>query len=261
MTGNVYRDGIETAQDRVIVALDGMDWPAATDCLTEVGPYVGMAKANALAQKVGWEATVNRFAELGALTMADAKYKDIPSTMAMHLINVTECAPTLITVHADNNLKALQATVTGRDLGKDNLVDPFRRAFKDRIGGILGVTVMTSYDEEDAISIYGDTPEKKVVQFAHTAAEAGLDGIVCSPKELRAIRAISALDHLITVVPGITPAWAAKPEDQARVATPAQAIRDGADFLVIGRAITKPPQNTSRKEAAMAIVDEISEVL
>jgi orotidine-5'-phosphate decarboxylase len=120
---------------------------------------------------------------------------------------------------------------------------------------------MTSYDKEDCQSIYGDTPEKKVVQFAETAAEAGLDGIVCSPKELKAIRAISEFDDLLTVVPGITPEWAKKPDDQKRISTPTEAITDGADFLVIGRAIIKPPEDIPRDEAAQRIAQEIKEAL
>lgn len=268
MAGNVYRDSIDKPSDRVIVALDGMDWEKASELLNEVGPYVGMAKANSLAQKRGWQHAVQQFAELGALTMADAKYKDIPNTMENHLTEVTECAPALITIHADNTLQAMEASVVGRDKGKDGITNAFHRALKDRLGGILGVTVLTSYDEADAVSIYGDTPEKKVVQFAKTAQEAGIDGIVCSPKELKAIRAISSLDDMITVVPGITPRWAAKPADQARVATPTQAIQDGADFLVIGRAITKPPETLGPDHvhgtshyAALLIADEIKEAL
>ncbi|MGI9027608.1 MAG: orotidine-5'-phosphate decarboxylase [Candidatus Saccharimonadales bacterium] len=261
MAENVYREAIEKPSDRVIVALDGMNWATATEVMGEVGQYVGMAKANALAQKPGWEATVQRFADLGAFTMADAKYKDIPFTMENHLTEVAECAPTLITIHADNTLEAIQAAVVGRNKGKDNLVSPFHRACKDRLGGILGVTVLTSYSEDDALSIYGDSPEDKVVQFAYTSLEAGIDGIVCSPKELKAIRKIPQLDNLITVVPGITPAWTKKPDDQKRISTPTEAIQDGADFLVIGRAITKPPEGISRGEAAYRIAEEIWEAL
>lgn len=261
MVGNLHREAIEKPSDRVIVALDGMNWAMATEVMIEVRQDVGMAKANSLAQKFGWKETIQRFEDLGALTMADAKYKDIPSTMENHLREITECAPALVTIFADNEFNALKASVFGRNQGKDNIVNPLHRKRIDTVGGILGVTVLTSYTEEDSQLIYGAMPEKKVIQFAHEAAEAGLDGIVCSPKELKAIRKISMLNHLITVVPGITPAWAKKPSDQSRVSTPTEAIQDGADFLVIGRAITKPPQGVSRAEAASRIAQEIKEAL
>lgn len=135
-----------------------------------------------------------------------------------------------------------------------------KAAWNDQLGGILGITVLTSIDD-DCVSIYGDEPEVKVVQFAHMAQEAGIDGIVCSGKELRAIRAISALDDLITVVPGITPEWAKKPGDQKRVVTPAMAVDNGADFIVVGRAITQPPVGISKQEAAHRIVTELTEAL
>lgn len=155
----------------------------------------------------------------------------------------------------------LRAAVAGRDRGKDSLnpsLMPFVKENSGQLGGILGITVLTSLDTDECVSIFGDEPEKKVVQFARMAVDAGIDGIVCSGKELRAIRAMTTLDSLITVVPGITPDWAKKPGDQKRVVTPRQALQDGADFLVLGRALTQPPNGISKTEAGQRVVAEIA---
>lgn len=259
MSAEIFRQSIEKPSDRVIVALDGMTWGQAIETICEVSPYVGMGKANSIAQKVGWQYSVDTLAYCGVGTMLDQKYKDIPSTMENHLREATECGPKLITVFADNTKEALEGAVRGRDAGRENLPASGQDGGLSNIAGILGVTVLTSIDSDSCVSIYGDTPEKKVVQFAHTALEAGLDGIVCSPKELKLIRGIAEFDDLLTVIPGITPEWTTKPTDQKRISTPTEAIQDGADFLVIGRAITKPPAAISRVEAAQRIAQELAE--
>lgn len=254
--GSEYRETIYKPSDRVIVALDNMDWPTAEEVLGEVGPYIGMGKANTLALRYGWEHAVRTIGSHGAETMADPKFHDIPQTAELEAEAVASCGASLITVHASGGQAMLEAVVAGRDRAYQ-AQDPAR--WSDKLGGILGVTVLTSHDEESCMSIYGDKPEKKVVQFAHFALEAGAEGIVCSGKELRAIRAISALDDLITVVPGITPAWTQKAHDQKRIVTPTEAVQSGADFIVVGRAITQPPQGITRQEAAQRIAVELGE--
>ncbi len=250
-----YRSIIQQPSDRVIVALDNMNWAEATSVMSEVGPNVGMAKVNSLAVKRGWEYTVNMLDKLGALTMADPKFHDIPKTVELSSEAVAECDATLITVHASGGIKMLEAAVMGRDRAYDNQTV---EKWNDIMGGILAITVLTSIDEE-CESIFGKQPEEKVIEFAQMAQEAGVDGVVCSGKELRAIRAISALDDLITVVPGITPAWAKKANDQKRITTPREALQEGADYIVVGRAITQPPEGISQAEAAQRIAVELAE--
>lgn len=257
--GNVYREAIEAPSDRVIVALDNMGWNEAKSVMDEVAEHVGMGKANSLAQRGGWDNAVNQLSFCGVKTMADAKYKDIPQTMYNHLNEVTRSTPRLVTVFADNTKESLEYAVRGRNKAREDLLE--KNIFATRAGGILGVTVLTSIDTEQCMSIYGDEPEKKVLQFARTAMEAGLDGIVCSGKELEAIRKDDTLSDLVTVVPGITPEWTTKATDQKRVVTPKVALESGADYLVIGRAITKPPEGMSRVEAAQRIEQEIAEAL
>jgi orotidine-5'-phosphate decarboxylase len=257
MPENVYRRSIEKPSDRIIVALDNMDWDQARQTMSQVGAFVGMGKANSIAQRLGWEHAVQTIADCGAFTMADGKFHDIPETVRLHTKAVTEAGASLITVHASGGVPMLEAAVAGREEGREALVNPFLKTCKGRLGGILGITVLTSLQEE-CVSIYGKEPEQKVLEFARSAQEAGIDGIVCSGKELRAIRAVSALDSLITVVPGITPEWAKKPGDQKRVVTPAEAIENGADFIVVGRAITQP-WGIPHTEAAERIATEVAE--
>lgn len=262
MSAEAFRQTIKQPSDRIIVALDNMNWLEAGDVMQEVNPFVGMAKANAIADKMGWEHAVTEISLHGLHAMADPKYKDVPSTMENHVRETTECAPQFITVFADNNPDALQGAVAGREAGKANLRDDYEGTSEEeiaRIGGLLGVTVLTSIGQAECQAIYGDRTLRKVTQFALAAADAGLDGIVCSGRELKAIRSKGALDNLLTVVPGMVPGWAAQPEDQERVMTPGEALQNGADYLVIGRAITQPPAGMGRAEVAERIADELKE--
>ena len=120
---------------------------------------------------------------------------------------------------------------------------------------VLGVTVLTSMDKGDLADV-GITSDLKaeVVRLATLARDSGLDGIVASPHEIRLIRECITAERFIILTPGIRPAWSEK-RDQKRIATPADALRDGADFIVIGRAITDHPDP---RAAAEQILDEIS---
>ncbi len=131
---------------------------------------------------------------------------------------------------------------------------------------LIGVTILTSMDNTALreVGIAGPA-SRRVVKLARLAQKAGLDGVVASPQEVRAIRRACGKGFLI-VVPGVRPvvggtsrrAGKRKTDDQARVATPAEAIRAGADYLVVGRPITGAPDPES---AARAILDEISSAL
>ena len=131
---------------------------------------------------------------------------------------------------------------------------------------LLGITILTSMDNSSlrAVGISG-TASDRAVKLARLARKAGLDGVVASPHEVRAIRKACGRDFLI-VVPGVRPAVGKgsgssgkrKKDDQARVATPAEAIRAGADYLVIGRPITAA---ADPEAAARAILEEIASAL
>jgi orotidine-5'-phosphate decarboxylase len=105
---------------------------------------------------------------------------------------------------------------------------------------ILGVTVLTSMNEEECNLSFGAPVKAKVLQFARNAVLAGLYGIVCSPLELEFLSKFPETDSLIKVTPGIRPQWHIDPsDDQSRITTPAKAVKMGSDYLVIGRPILK----------------------
>ncbi len=259
MSENVYRSQLVEPGDRVISALDNMPWVEAIDQIGEIGSHIGMGKTNSLHQRLGSDYAVATLAENGLYTMLDGKYHDIPETVEAHVREVTQSGASLITVHASGGLNMLKAAVKGRDKGRELITDVFKRSSIDRIGGILGITVLTSLKDE-CESIYGEDARTKVVEFAHLALEAKLDGIVCSTEELEAIRANSNFDNLLTVVPGITPKFAKKAQDQKRTGTPAAAIQAGADLIVVGRGINKAADyGMTKAEAAQAIAEEVRE--
>lgn len=268
MSANDFRERLVVPGDRVISALDNMSWEQAISQVEEIGSHIGMAKSNSLHQRKGANFAVSTFAENGLLTMLDSKYHDIPETVEGHLREATLTGASLITVHAAGGAKMLEAAVAGREKGREITNNVFRQAAIDRIGNVLGITVLTSLDEDDCESIFGipvedkDGIKKKVVQFANMALDAGLDGIVCSSLELEAIRSNSNFDSLLTVVPGITPVFAKKAGDQKRTTNAREAINAGADMVVIGRAINKASDyGMTKAEAAQAVAEEIKEGL
>jgi len=159
----------------------------------------------------------------------DLKLHDIPNTVAGAVRAVTPLRPTLLTVHAGGGRAMLGAAVdvAGDTAAKAGIARP----------RLIGVTVLTSLAEADLGAIGQQGPiADQARRLAVLARTCGLDGVVCSPHEIAALRAECGEGFLL-VVPGIRPAWAAA-EDQKRVMTPGEAARLGADYLVIGRPIT-----------------------
>jgi orotidine-5'-phosphate decarboxylase len=156
----------------------------------------------------------------------------------------------LLTVHASGGRKMLEAAIEGVCAAAQarGLAQPTR---------VLAVTALTSLAAEDLTEVgFQGTPEEVVVRLARLAQAAGVDGVVASPREIAVIRQACGPNFLI-VTPGIRPAAGAS-DDQARTATPASAIRAGADYLVIGRPITGAVDPAA---AADAIAREMEEAV
>ena len=199
-------------------------------------------------------AAIEKLRQLGPEIFLDLKYHDIPNTVAGAVSAACGLSGVrLLNVHTLGGLAMMRAAVAGRDGSK--LPKAQRRK-------LLGVTILTSMDNAALreVGIAGPA-SRRVVNLARLAKLAGLDGVVASPQEIRAIRRACGKDFLI-VVPGVRPDVAGrsgrgrrkKGDDQARIATPTEAIRDGADYLVVGRPITGAPDPES---AANAILDEM----
>jgi orotidine-5'-phosphate decarboxylase len=201
---------------------------------------------------------VQRLRELGPEIFLDLKFHDIPNTVT-GAVSAAAGLPgvRLLDVHTLGGLDMMRAAAEARDKSKL----PKAQRLK-----LLGVTILTSMDNGTLrdVGIAGPT-STRAVKLARLAWQADLDGVVASPHEVRAIRRACGKDFLI-VVPGVRPDVGGgsghtarrKKDDQARVATPAEAIRAGADYLVIGRPITAAPDPEA---AARAILEEIASAL
>ena len=154
----------------------------------------------------------------------DLKFHDIPNTVASAIRAAGPIGPEIINVHAQGGPEMLKkAAEAGADAG---------------IALTIAVTILTALDQDDLQAIgVADQIEDQVVRLAKLTKENGLGGVVCSAKEIKPIREACGPDFKL-IVPGIRPEWAAK-GDQKRVMTPSDAVKEGADILVIGRPITK----------------------
>jgi orotidine-5'-phosphate decarboxylase len=170
----------------------------------------------------------------------DLKLHDIPNTVAGAVRAAMKCRPDFVTLHCAGGKDMMRAALTAASetAAKTNVPAP----------KLLGVTVLTHLDDLDLAAIgQGISIEEQVLRLAKLADASGLQGIVCSPQEIKRLR--GALSRPLTlVVPGIRPEGAA-PGDQKRVMTPAEAAKLGADYLVIGRPISQAadPAATARE--------------
>ena len=185
---------------------------------------------------------VEKIASLGFGVFLDLKFHDIPNTVTGGVASAAELPGVrLLTLHTLGGPDMMQAAVEAV-------------AGRKKRPALLGVTILTSHDAAILRSVgISGTPGSRGLALAKLAKRSGLDGVVASAHEARAIRRACGPEFLI-VVPGVRPA-SASVNDQSRVATPAEAIRAGADYLVIGRPITGAPDP---REAALAIGEEIA---
>ncbi|HSB19837.1 MAG TPA: orotidine-5'-phosphate decarboxylase [Anaeromyxobacteraceae bacterium] len=220
---------------RLCAALDFGTWQAAEPFARAVAPVVGMLKVGLELFASEGPAAVRAAAALGRPVFLDLKLHDIPNTVEGAARSAVACGASLLTVHASGGPRMVEAAVKGA-------------------GGrlrILAVTVLTSLDDDQLgrIGLAGPA-EAAVVRLARLAAEAGAGGLVCSPLEVAAVRAAVGPGPLL-VVPGVRPPGAAA-GDQARVATPAEAVRAGADVVVLGRPLREAADPAAAARAIAA---------
>jgi orotidine-5'-phosphate decarboxylase len=177
----------------------------------------------------------------------DLKLHDIPNTVAGAVRTGTRHGVRMMTLHTSGGKEMMERAVeaAAEEATKLGTERPL----------LVGVTVLTSLKAEHlrTIGVKSDT-EEQVLRLAGLAKEAGLDGAVCSPQEIGLVKGEYGHEFLV-VAPGIRPAWAAA-QDQKRILTPAQAVRKGADYIVIGRPIIKDP---SPRNAFQKILEELSQ--
>jgi orotidine-5'-phosphate decarboxylase len=229
----------------ILCAIDTPDAGAARDLAAAIGPFIGGLKLGLEFFTANGPDAVRRVAGTVPLFL-DLKLHDIPNTVAGSVGAVAPLEPLLLTVHCAGGLAMMKAAAKAADEAAGR---GFRRM------RIIGVTVLTSLNDDDLASVGQNGPaQDQVRRLAALAIEAGLDGVVCSPHEVAALRRDCGAGFRL-VVPGIRPANGVGEDDQKRVMTPRQALDAGADYLVIGRPITASPDPAA---AAGAIRAEIA---
>lgn len=244
--------------NRIIVALDGGDLRSTTKLLHQIQTHVGYFQIGLEhITRIGGPQAVGIISDYGPV-LFDGRFYDTPDIVRAAARNVSSNHVGMFTVHASMGTVGMKAAREGNEQGYTRIVTP-QKSFSVP-SKILAVTVLTSLSDEDSKQIFGASSKSKVLEFAHMALEAGLDGIICSPWELMIIGGDKELDCLIKVAAGIRSEWADR-NDQIRVMTPAEAIKAGADYLVIGRPITEPGNGMTPLDAVRRINDEIAEAL
>jgi orotidine-5'-phosphate decarboxylase len=232
----------ETKQ-RLFCAIDTPSLEAADKLAHELAPVVGGFKLGLEFFSANGPDGVRTIAGHGAPIFLDLKLHDIPNTVAGAVRALVRLDVAFLTLHAAGGRAMVQAAARAAEEASVSLGVPRPK--------LLGVTVMTSLDEDDLRDVGQDpVPEHQVDRLAFLAQDAGLDGVVCSAQEIAHLRRRYG-QHIVLMVPGIRPAWTTV-DDQKRITTPAEAVALGADYLVIGRPITRAtdPAGAARRIAA-----------
>ena len=228
--------------ERTFVALDTTDLSRAVDLARSLAGHVGGMKVGKEFFTACGPDGVRAVGDCGMPVFLDLKFHDIPNTVAGAVRASLPLSPFMVNVHASGGPAMMRAAATAA--AEAGAARPL----------VLGVTVLTSMDKDDLAAVGIDTPgTDQVLRLAALTQDCGLDGVVCSAREVEDIREHLGRDFKL-VVPGIRPGWAAS-DDQKRIVTPAAAIAMGADYLVIGRPITGAADPV---EAADKIAAEIA---
>ena len=235
-----------SAKDRIIFQLDFYSLDQARPFIECLKDHVGMFKIGlALFVKEGIEGLHHIQEIAGHRLFFDLKFHDIPETVARASAALMSGGVSIrfMTVHASDGEGVVRAAVEGAKGGTQ----------------VLGITVLTNLTDEDLVaSGIQQKVQERVLNLAWVTKRAGGAGVVCSGREVRAVKAELGQDFIV-VTPGIRPTWASIPgDDQRRSMTPKEAIINGSDYLVIGRPIYKAPDPV---EAAKKIAREVEEAI
>lgn len=236
------------AKDKLIIALDVDSAAAALSLVEELNPHVGAFKIGLQLFTAAGPNFVAKLVDAGAKLFLDLKFHDIPNTVAKASVEAARLGVWMFNLHASGGSEMMRTALheTAETCEREGLERP----------RMIAVTVLTSSSESTLreTGVASET-ESQVLRLAKLTAECGLDGVVASPREVNSIRTGIEREDFLIVTPGIRPVFATK-DDQKRVMTPAEAIREGASYIVIGRPVTSA---NDRVEAVDRIIEEISE--
>ena len=235
---------------KILAALDVDNLPAALQLVEQLREHVaGFKVGMELCMHVGPQQVIDAISAAGGNVFVDLKFKDIPNTVAGAARAMARPGVLMFNVHTDGGVAMMRAAA---EAARTREPAPL----------VIGVTVLTSIDTatlNDELRVPGSASEQ-VAHLAQLAQRAGLDGVVCSAHEIAAVKASCGAEFL-TIVPAVRPNWASA-GDQKRFMTPAEAARAGADYLVIGRPLTRPPAEIGTPtNAAKRIVAEIADAI
>ena len=235
--------------DRLIVALDVHTENDAKRLVEQLGDSVNYYKVGMeLFYGVGSKVLAWLTQSQNKKVFLDLKLHDIPNTVAAGLCSLMNHGANMLNIHAGGGFTMMKTAA-------DRIKTEAERQNIER-PKLIAVTILTSINEEDWEGLGYQCPiREQVLRLAELAKKAGLDGVVASPQEAKAIRETCGEDFII-VTPGVRPAGAAI-NDQSRIATPAQALKNGASHIVVGRPIIAAEDPF---KAATAIIEEISKV-
>lgn len=235
-----------TPRDRIVLALDVDSDQEALGIVAELKDSVGVFKVGHQLFTAYGPDIVRRIIGMGGRVFLDLKYHDIPSTVAKASAEAVKLGVSIFNVHSLGGLDMMKAAAEAakETAGKHNLPAPT----------VLAVTVLTSMDEKDLRKELKITRslQREVAHLARLAQRAGLHGVVASPREIKMLRR-AVRGEFVILTPGVRPAWAGK-DDQKRVMTPGEAVKAGADYIVVGRPVLNA---ADRKEAVVKILEEI----
>ncbi|MBI3515898.1 MAG: orotidine-5'-phosphate decarboxylase [Proteobacteria bacterium] len=228
---------------RLFCALDTVDLALARHLARQLGGLVDGVKLGLEFFTANGPAGVRAIQEQGLPIFLDLKFHDIPNTVAGGMSAAAALGVAIITVHASGGGAMLAAAIAAARQGAaaSGVVPP----------KVVGITVLTSLGEDDLVTVgqHGPLPDQ-AQRLADLSLASGLDGIVCSAREAALLRKRLGPTALL-VVPGLRPVWS-EAQDQKRVVTPGDAVRLGADVLVVGRPITtaRDPADAARRIVA-----------
>ncbi len=237
-------DRIEAARERLIVALDVPDAASAVALLDRLEGTCRWFKVGLELFVAAGPSILEPLVARGHSVFLDLKFHDIPNTVAGAVRSAARLGARMLTLHAAGGAAMLAAARSALEGVAD-------------APQLLAVTVLTSMDQAQLMTVgVGRTPAEQVELLARAGLDAGMRGFVCSPEEAGRLRALTGPEGVL-VIPGIRPAGSAV-GDQRRMATPGDALRQGASYLVVGRPIT---QAADPAAAADAVLREMTKAL
>ena len=235
-----------TSRDRIALALDVDNDHDALAIVAELKDSVGVFKVGHQLFTAYGPDIVRRIIGMGGRVFLDLKYHDIPNTVAKASAEAVKLGVSIFNVHSLGGIDMMKAAAEAakETAGKYNLPAPT----------VLAVTILTSMDEKSMRKELKITRslQREVAHLARLAQRAGMHGVVASPQEIKMLRRVVRGEFVI-LTPGVRPVWADK-DDQKRVMTPGEALRAGADYIVVGRPVLRA---RDRKAAVEKMLEEL----